>query len=550
MMSVETVQKTSREIDPDKGIEKMKILISDPLGDKGLELLKEQTEIEFDVKPKLDPEELKNIIGNYDALLVRSGTKVTAELIEKADRLKVIGRAGVGVDNVDIKAATKKGIIVMNTPEGNTISTCEHTVSMLLSLNRNIPQAHVSVRDKEWKRGKFQGSEIYGKTLGVVGFGRIGREVAKRLQSFGMNILAYDPFIAANTTFSDLSVEITTLDEIYAKADYITLHTPLTNDTKHMLNKKTFAQMKDGVRIINCARGGIINEKDLYDAIKSGKVKGAALDVFESEPPLENPLLDLDEVIATPHLGASTAEAQENVSVAVVKQVVDVLLGREIKNAVNMPSLDIKSMEILRPWIKLAEKLGKAQAQLFAGSIKEVNLKYSGEVTQFPLAPLTLAAVKGLLEPFCGEGVVNYVNAPLFAKERGITINESKTSQLEDFANFISVEIVMDKGSHVIVGTLFGKTDSRIVKIDNFFLDAVPKGNILVVENEDKPGVVGEIGTILANNNINIAEMTLGRNEEGAKAITVINTDSDVSSAVLDEIKSASKVIDVKLLSL
>jgi len=526
----------------------MKILISDPLGEKGVDLLSKEKDIQVDAKTDLSPEELQKIIGDYDALLVRSGTKVTKEIIQAATKLKVIGRAGVGVDNVDIDAATKKGIIVMNTPEGNTISTCEHTISMLLSLNRNIPQANISVLNKEWKRGKFIGAELFGKTVGILGYGRIGREVAKRLHGFGMTILAFDPFLSANGSFTDQHVELKNLDEIFAEADYITIHTPLTSDTKHLLNEEAFKKMKDGVRIVNCARGGIIDEAALLKAVESGKVQGVALDVFENEPPQDNPLLTMSQVIATPHLGASTREAQENVAVAVVSQVVDVLMGREIKNAVNMPSMDTKTMKVLKPWINLCEKIGKMYSQLFTGSIKTVNLRYSGEVTQFPLAPLTLAAVKGLLDPICGEGVVNFVNAPLMAKERGITITESKTSHLEDFANFVSCEIESEEGSHVILGTLFGTSDSRIVKIDNFFLDAIPTGNLLVLRNEDKPGVVGEVGTILAKNKINIAEMTLGRNEEGAKAITAINTDNDVPEAILEEIKQLDKIVDVKLI--
>ena len=527
-----------------------KILVSDAIEEKGLALLKGEKEIQVDVKTKLPPEELKAIIGEYDALLVRSATKVTKDIIQAAKKLKVIGRAGVGVDNVDLEAATKQGIIVMNTPEGNTISTCEHTLSMLLALNRNIPQAHAAVRAKEWKRDRFIGAELAGKTIGIIGFGRIGREVAKRLQAFSMRILAYDPFIAANG-MSDPSVEITSdLNAVISQSDYITVHTPLTRETEHLINEQAFQKMKPGVRIINCARGGIIDEKALYDAIKSGKVKGAALDVFEKEPPGDNPLLTLDQVIVTPHLGASTEEAQENVSVAVAKQVVDVLLGREIRNAVNMPSLDTKTLNILRPWINLAEKLGSMHTQLFEGSIKAVTLKYSGEVTQFPLAPLTLAAIKGLLTPICGEGVVNFVNAPVIAKERGITINESKTSHLQDFANFISLEVTLTKESHTITGTLFGKTDSRIVKIDDFFLDATPKGNLLFIHNEDKPGVVGEVGTILGKNSINIAEMTLGRKDDHKSAITVINTDSDVPDTVIEQIKKSPKIIDCKLLKL
>lgn len=527
-----------------------KVLVCDPLGERGLEVLRKEPQITVDVRTGLAPVELKKIVGNYHAIIVRSGTHLTKEIIQEANQLKVIGRAGVGVDNVDLEAATKRGIIVMNTPEGNTISTCEHTMSMLLALARNIPQACASVRQGEWKRTQFVGTEVNSKTIGIVGFGRIGREVAVRASAFGMRVLASDPYIARDTA-RQLGVEFVELNSLFKTADFITLHVPLTDGTKNLINGKTLKMMKKGVYIINCARGGLVDEKALHEAICSGQVRGAALDVFETEPPVNNVLLSADtagKIIATPHLGAATQEAQENVSVSVAHQVVDALLERGIRNAVNLPSLDFETMKVLKPWLVLAERIGLMHAQLFGGSFREVSVRYGGEVTNFNLAPLTIAVVKGLLTPICGE-TVNFVNAPAIAKERGISVNESKTTQMEDFANFIGVEVVMDHQKNLIMGTLFGNLDPRIVRINEFFLEAVPKGEVLVIHNEDQPGVVGAVGTILGKNKVNIAEMTLGRvaKEKKTMAMTVINTDQAVPLQVLKELKEFPPIIDAKV---
>ncbi len=525
-----------------------KVLISDPLGNGGLDVFKKEPQIAVDVRTGLPPEELKKLVHDYDAIIVRSGTHLTKEIIQEAKRLKVIGRAGVGVDNVDLDAATKQGVIVMNTPEGNTISTCEHTMSMLLALARNIPQAGASVRQGEWKRGKFVGTELNGKVLGIIGFGRIGREVAVRANAFGMRVLTFDPFIAKEN-IRQIGVEFSDFETLLKTSNFITLHVPLTDTTKNMINEKTFQMMKQGVSIINCARGGLVNEEALYQAIKSGKVRGAALDVFETEPPEKNSLLTLDQVIATPHLGAATQEAQENVGVSVAQQVVDALLERGIRNAVNLPSIDFETMRILKPWLILAERVGSMHAQLFGGSFREVSIRYGGEVTNFNIAPLTIAIIKGLLTPICGE-TVNFVNAPAIAKERGIAVSESKTTQAEDFTTFITVEVTMDHQKNLIMGTLFGNQDPRIVRINEFFLEVIPKGDVLVIHNEDQPGVVGGIGTILGKNKVNIAEMTLGRVVKGKKtfAMTVINTDQTVPADVLKELKTFSPIIDAKVI--
>lgn len=526
----------------------MKIIVTDPLGKAGMDILNADKNLKVDERPGLKPDELKKIIKDYDAILVRSGTKLTGDIIETADNLKIIGRAGVGVDNVDLNAATKKGVIVMNTPEGNTVSTCELAVSMLLSLNRNIPKACSSVKSGEWNRKAFKGTELMGKTLGVIGFGRIGKEVAKRMIGFGMNVVAYDPFISPESVKA-MDVEFAKLDDLFKQADYITLHIPLVPETKHILNKEAFKKMKKGVRIVNCARGGVVDEAALLESVKEGKVKGAALDVFESEPPKNKELIEHPDVVVTPHLGASTEEAQENVALAVAEQVRDALTGGGVKNAVNMPSMDAETSRALKPWLSIAEKLGAFQSQIIKGSIKKVSVKYSGVVTEYTLAPLTLGVLKGLLTPILGEGV-NFVNAPVLAKERGIEVVESKTTSLEDFANFISIEVVTNEQTSLVIGTLFGKTDSRIVRINEFYIDAVPQGTMLMISNQDRPGLVGEVGTILGKHNINIAEMTLGRKIEGERALTVINVDGDVSKDSLGEIRKLKKVIDVKVITL
>ncbi len=529
---------------------KFKILVSDALGERGIEILKREKLIDVDVKIGLKEDELKKIIGNYDAILIRSSTRLTADVIECAKKLRIIGRAGVGVDNVDLAAATKQGVIVMNTPEGNTISTCEHTMSMLMALARNIPQAHQSVKKGEWSRGKFTGTELHGKVLGVIGLGRIGRQVVIRASSFGMECIGHDPFIPKEN-LSQFGISMVSLEELLKRSDFITVHVPLTEQTRNMIGAKEFALMKIGSYVLNCARGGIIDEKALYNAIKSGKIRGAALDVFAIEPPKDNPLLTLDQVVATPHLGAATQEAQENVAVAVAQQVVDALLDRGIKDAINVPSLDAETFKVLKPWVNLAERIGLFYTQYFGGTFRQVSIRYGGEVTKYKLEPLTISVLKGLLAPICGEGV-NFVNAPAIAKERSITVNESKTTEVEDFANFIELTATVDGKKNVVMGTLFGNQDPRIVRVNEFRLDAIPKGVVLVIHNEDKPGVVGQVGTILGNNKINIAEMTLGRVAKGKKtfALTVINTDNDIPAKVLKELKEFKPIIETKVVKL
>lgn len=527
----------------------LKILVSDPLSEEGLKILSDVKEFQVDVKTDLKPEALKGIIKDYDALIVRSATKVTKDIINSADKLKVIGRAGVGLDNVDLDAATQKGVIVMNTPGGNTISTAEHTMSMILALSRNIPQAYASMKQGEWKRSKFMGVELYDKILGVVGFGRIGSAVAARAKSFGMKILACDPYLSREVAQAQ-GVEVVELKELFEKSDYISVHTPLSEETKHMISTKEFAMMKRGVYVINCARGGIIDEQAMIIAIKEGKVAGAAIDVFEKEPlSVDSELLKLDNVITTPHLGASTEEAQVNVAIEVAQITRDALLGKGIRNAANYPCLEPEVCKIIEPYINLAEKLGLFSSQLVGGRLLELNINYSGEIVQMDLTPVTLALVKGTLAPVLQE-TVNYINSVTLAKERGIKINEAKSSKEEEFVNLIQLEVRTDKEKRKICATLSSNKKPRIVKVDDYYVEAVPEGEMIVIQNNDKPGIIGNLGTLLGKHNINIATMTFGRQKPAGLAISVLNVDSPVSSEILEKIKKTENVLAVKVIKI
>lgn len=525
----------------------MKVLVSDNLSSKGIEILK-KAGLDVDVKTGLKPEELKSIIGQYHAIVIRSATKLTADIIEAAKNLKVIGRAGSGLDNVDKAAASKKGIVVMNTPGGNTITTAEHTIALMFAIARKIPQANSSMAKGQWEKKKFMGVELFNKTLGVIGLGNIGTEVAKRAQGLGMNVIAYDPFLSEEKAKS-LGVKKMELSELFKNADFITIHTPLTNETKNLINKDTIKIMKNGVYIINCARGGIINEKDLLDALEIGKVAGAALDVFEKEPPENNPLVGHERVVCTPHLGASTQEAQENVAIAIAEQIVDYLIHGIIRNAVNFPSIPADQAAILQPYISLAEKIGCFSSQIFDGGITEVTLEYRGEASELNIAPLTIAAIKGLLTPILEE-TVNFVNAPFIAKDRGIEIKELKSADAGDYQSIIVLKIKSPSKELSVTGTLFSKKDPRIVRIDDFTVEIIPEGNMLLMYNIDKPGVIGNIGTVLGKNNINIARMHFGREKAGGRAISVVNIDSPVTDKILSEIKQLPNILDVKVINL
>ncbi len=527
----------------------MKILVSDALAEEGLKILQDVKEFQVDVNTGLKPEELKKAIADYDALIVRSATKVDADIISAAAKLKVIGRAGVGLDNVDLEAATQKGIIVMNTPGGNTMSTAEHTLSMILALSRNIPAANTSTKKGEWKRSKFMGVELYNKVLGVVGLGRIGREVAKHAFSFGMKVIAYDPFLSREVA-EELGIEIVDFKELLERSDFITVHTPLTDETRHIISDAEFGLMKKGVRIVNCARGGIIDEKALVAAIKEGKAAGAALDVFEEEPPSpDNELLKLDNIVITPHLGASTEEAQVNVAIEVAEIVRDALLGRGIRNAANYPCLDAEACKILEPYINLSEKLGLFSSQLVEGRFKELNISYFGNITQHDLTALTLALVKGILSPILKE-TVNFINSTSLAKERGISIKETKSSKEEEFVTLIQLEIKTDKETRKISGTLSANKQPRIVKIDDYYVEVSPFGEMIVIQNRDKPGIIGNLGNLLGSYKINIAAMTFGRQAPAGKAITVLNVDSPISAELLDKIKKTENILAVKVIKL
>lgn len=525
----------------------MKVLVSDNLSSKGIEILK-KAGLEVDVKTGLRPEELKSIIGQYNAIIIRSATKLTADIIEAAKNLKVIGRAGSGLDNVDKATASKKGIVVMNTPGGNTITTAEHTLALMFAIARKIPQANASMAKGQWEKKKFMGVELFNKTVGIIGLGNIGGEVAKRALGLGMNVIAFDPFLSEEKAKS-LGVKKVELSELFKNSDFITIHTPLTNETKNLINKDTIKMMKNGVYIINCARGGIVNEKDLFDALEVGKVAGAALDVFEKEPPENNPLVGHEKVVCTPHLGASTQEAQENVAIAIAEQIVDYLVHGVIRNAVNFPSIPADQAAILQPYINLAEKIGSFSSQIFEGGITEITLEYKGEASELNVAPLTIAAIKGLLTPILEE-TVNFVNAPFIAKERGIEVKESKSTEAGDYQSAIIMKIKSPKRELSVTGTLFSRKDPRIVKIDDFTVEIVPEGHMLFMYNIDKPGVIGNIGTVLGKNNINIARMHFGREKAGGKAISVVNIDSPVSEKVLAEIKKLPNILDVKVINL
>jgi D-3-phosphoglycerate dehydrogenase len=525
----------------------MKVLVSDNISPKGVNILK-KAGLEVDVLTGLSPEELKKEIGKYDALIVRSATKVTADIISAAKKLKVIGRAGSGLDNVDKTAATKQGIVVMNTPGGNTITTAEHTISLLLSMARQIPQATASMKQGKWEKKKFFGVEVYNKTLGIIGLGNIGAHVAKMAQGMGMIVITYDPFLSEEKAKA-LGVKAVGLDELIKKADFITVHTPLTKETKGLINAKRIAMMKKGVRLINSARGGIIDENALCDALKSGHVAAAALDVFEKEPPVDCKLIELDNVIVTPHLGAATEEAQENVAIAVAEQIADFLKNGTIKNAVNFPSVSADILPQIEPYINLAERLGSFLSQNFEGGINEVIVEYRGAVAGLTLEPITIAVIKGIMTPILEE-TVNFINAPLIAKERGIEVKEITTSDAGDYQSVLNIRVKAGAKEASVAGILHGKKDPRIIRMDEFTIEAVPEGEMLVLSNNDKPGVIGNIGTLLGQNKINIARMQFGREKAGGKAVSIVSIDAPVSKDILAQIKKLPNVLSVKRIHL
>ncbi|ALA60167.1 D-3-phosphoglycerate dehydrogenase [Nitrospira moscoviensis] len=526
----------------------MKILVSDSLSKQGVEVL-EKAGFTVVVKTKLPKDELLKEVKDADGLIVRSGTKVTAEVIAAAEKLKVVGRAGSGLDNVDTPAATRRGIVVMNTPGGNTVTTAEHTLSMICAMARRIPQATASVKSGKWEKDKFMGLELYNKVLGIVGVGQIGGYLSKLAQGIGMSVVAYDPYLAQERA-EKMGVTMVELDELFRRADIISVHTPLTPETKGLINAAAIAKMKPGVLIVNCARGGIVNETDLVDALKTKRVAAAAFDVFDEEPvKADHPLLTLDNFICTPHIGAQTTEAQENVAVGIAEQVVEYFTKGVAKGAVNIPSVPPDLLPRLQPYLTLAEKLGSLQTQLCEGGIERVTVEYSGEVAGLTVAPLTIAVLKGLLTPIM-EYAINYVNAPIVAKERGIEVKEVKSSDAGDFTSLIRVRVEAGKAAHQVAGTLYNKKDARVIEIDQFKVEVVPEGHMLLIHNIDRPGVIGMVGKVLGDHNINIVRMQCALEKRGGNALLIIGSDTDFPSTVLGQIKSSSNILSVKVANL
>lgn len=526
----------------------MRVLISDVLGEVGVQMFEAEKGIEVDVNTGLSPEELKEIIGAYDALVIRSATKVTEDLLNAAPNLKVVGRAGIGLDNVDIPAATRRGVVVMNTPTGNVVTTAEHSIAMMMSLTRNIPSGTISLKNGRWDKKKLQGREVFNKIIGVIGFGKIGSIVADRAQGLKMRVVVYDPFVS-HEKIEKAGYEAVDLDTLYDMADYITIHVPKIKETANLLNEAAFEKMKDGVMIINCARGGIVDEDALFHAMESGKVAGAALDVFVTEPPGECKLMGMDRLICTPHLGASTKEAQSNVAVAVARQIIDYLKGGTVANSVNAPSVAGELLKKIGPYISLGERMGSLQAQMANGPVLSVEIGYNGDFNGVDMSPVTTAILKGLLTQMVKDQV-NFVNAPAVAKEMGIKVTESSTKESEDYTQLLTLNVVSEKGKNEMSGTIFGKSDIKVVKINNFRLELVPEGYILLIYNQDKPGAIGGIGTVLGAHGINIGRMQVGQEKNGDRNIIFLQTDTKVPEEVIDEVLSAELVSSVMPLEL
>jgi len=521
-----------------------KILIADSMSD-GWQDVVEETGIQVDINTGLSEAELVETVPEYAGLIVRSASTVTAPIIQAGKNLRIIGRAGAGVDNIDIEAASQRGIIVVNAPGGNTISTADHTVAMLLSLSRNIPQAAQSMREGRWDRKSYTGVELDGKVLGVMGVGRVGLQVCARARAFGMSILANDPFFSEEMAEKN-NITLTTKEEIYANADYITLHAPLLKETHHLINDDSLSQCKDGVRIVNCARGELIDDDALARAIESGKVAGAAIDVYHEEPPpSDHPLIGRDEVICTPHLAASTAEAQEKVARQIMASVVDGILEKPVQGAINLPSVDPTIFESIQPYLLLGERIGSFVSQLSDGSLRKMNIEYQGEILEYATSPMTAAVLKGAVSGLTDEPI-SFVNAPIFARVRGVQIEETRTTSNQDYVNLITVNCETTKETTTVVGTVFGRNDPRLLRIDNFEVKAKLEGDVLICCNKDAPGVVGTMGTLLAENRINIADMALGRESRGGRAIMVFIVDERVSDEVMRRIESDPLVFWVK----
>jgi len=520
----------------------MKVLVTDRFSAEGLQVFEENKGITLSYRPGLEPEELLAEVRDCDALVVRSGTEISAEVLAAAPQLKVIGKAGIDTDNIDMGEATRRGVVVVNTPFGSATTSAEHTLAMLLSLARKIPQGDRHMRRGFWEQEPFFGVEITGKTLGVLGAGKIGRLVVERALGLKMRVLVYDPYLSEESVHQ-MGAEQVEFDALLAQCDFLTMHLPLTEETENLLDAEALGKVRPGVRIINCAQGGLIDEEALLEALQSKQVAGAALDVFAKEPPdRDHPLLAREDVIFTPHLRTATLDAQTNVARQVANQIVAFLVRGEVANAVNVPSISAELLAVMRPYLKLAEKLGSFQAQYRAKGLHKITLRYAGSVTEHPLQPLTVAALKGLLTPMLGEQV-NFVNAPHLADERGITVVESKYSTSDGFSNLIELVVETSDGEHSVSGALFGEDDIRLVRIDGFPVEAIPEGCILVLRNHDRPGVIGFIGKVLGEAGVNIAMMNLSRRKIDGQAVSLLTVDGEIPESVLEALRGDECIV-------
>jgi D-3-phosphoglycerate dehydrogenase len=527
----------------------MNVLVSDIFSAEGLAVFEEADGIELDYRPGISSEELLQAVQNADALVVRGGTQITTEVLDAAPRLRVVGRAGIGIENLDLETANRKGVIVMNTPFGSTTTAAEHSIAMLLALSRQIPAANRSTKDGQWENQRFLGVEINGKTLGIVGAGKIGGLVIEQALGLKMRVIVYDPYLAEEVILKK-GAEVVDFDTLLSRSDFISLHVPLTSETVNLFDEEALARVKPGCRIINCAVGGLIDETALAAAIERKQVAGAALDAFLDEPPKpDNPLLAMDQVICTPHLRTATVDAQINVTVQVARQIVDFLQKGIVSNALNMPSISAERLSEIRPYVDLAERLGKFQAQRGAKGLQRVTIEYSGNVTEHPSRPLTNALLKGLLEPIVGP-TVNHVNAPHLARERGIQIMERSCDMSQEFANLIRLTVVGSDGESSVSGALFGDQDYRIVRVDDHHVEAVPDGHILIMHNQDCPGVIGFIGQVFGEAGINIAMMGLSRRKIQGRAISLITVDSKIPEEVLQQLRANPHIISAVQVSL
>jgi len=526
----------------------MKVLVCDPISQTGIDFLKQQDGLEVIVLDRRHSEtELLPLVGDISAMAVRSETKVTKAVLEAAPNLKIVGRAGVGVDNIDIDAATQNGVIVMNTPGGNTIATCELTFSMMMALARNIPQAHGSMVAGEWNRKAFKGVELYGKTLAVLGMGRIGGEVARRAVAFGMRVLAFDPYITPSRAKA-LQVELSSLVDIYAAADFITVHMPLTDETRGMLSKDTFAKMKPSVRLLNCARGGMVSEADLIEGLQAGQIAGAALDVYEAEPlAVDSPLRNCPNLILTPHLGASTAEAQDNVGIEVAQGIADYLLRGSLMNSINMPSLDAQTSANVQPYLRLGERMGLLLSRLGQAGTERLVITYGGLATELPGDPIARAIIKGFLAAAMGEEI-NLVNVHAMTKERGLVVEEIKSSEQVDFKEWLHIRAWAGDEKVSVGGSFFGLAQHpRIVRLNSQPVEIVPEGILFMMTNKDRPGIVGHLGSVLGKHGVNIANMSLGRDREGGEALTALNIDSVPSAECLAQLEADPDISHIRI---